>query len=60
MNEDKGWSVDIEEVQRAFDSAPNDCKPRIMVVINPGNPTGMTCVFAVCLIHKVHVKFGSQ
>ena len=42
MNEESGWSINIDELQKGFDSAKEDCKPRLMVVINPGNPTGMT------------------
>lgn len=38
LEEDKNWSLNIEEIERAYDAAP--VKPKIMVIINPGNPTG--------------------
>jgi bifunctional pyridoxal-dependent enzyme with beta-cystathionase and maltose regulon repressor activities len=39
--------MDIAELQRALDEAKKYCIPRAIVVINPGNPTGMlrTCLF---------------
>lgn len=33
--------MDIAELQRAIDEAKKHCIPRAIVVINPGNPTGM-------------------
>lgn len=40
MNEDKGWSLDISELERSLKEAKAVCNPRALVVINPGNPTG--------------------
>jgi len=39
-NEEKNWSLDIEELQRSYDSALDHCKPTALCIINPGNPTG--------------------
>jgi bifunctional pyridoxal-dependent enzyme with beta-cystathionase and maltose regulon repressor activities len=33
--------MDIAELQRAVDEAKKHCIPRAIVVINPGNPTGL-------------------
>lgn len=33
--------MDVAELQRALDEAKKHCIPRAIVVINPGNPTGM-------------------
>lgn len=41
LDEDNKWALDIAELQRAIDMARNNCMPRGLVVINPGNPTGM-------------------
>ena len=41
LDEDNKWGLDIDELQRALDKARNECIPRGLVVINPGNPTGM-------------------
>lgn len=39
--------MDIAELQRAVDEAKKHCIPRAIVVINPGNPTGVqhACLF---------------
>lgn len=43
LNEDKCWSLDISELQRALDEARTHCNPRALCIINPGNPTGKFC-----------------
>ncbi|XP_075225927.1 alanine aminotransferase 2-like [Lycorma delicatula] len=40
LNEDKNWSLEIPELERAIEDAKKTCYPRAIVVINPGNPTG--------------------
>jgi len=40
LNEEKAWSLDIEELERAISEAKPHCNPRAICVINPGNPTG--------------------
>uniref|UniRef100_A0A7N6BHG2 alanine transaminase n=1 Tax=Anabas testudineus TaxID=64144 RepID=A0A7N6BHG2_ANATE len=40
LNEEKCWSLDISELQRALDEARHHCNPRALCIINPGNPTG--------------------
>ncbi|KAF7222308.1 alanine aminotransferase 2-like isoform X1 [Nothobranchius furzeri] len=40
LNEEKFWSLDISELQRALDEARLYCNPRALCIINPGNPTG--------------------
>ncbi|XP_028283106.1 alanine aminotransferase 2-like isoform X2 [Parambassis ranga] len=40
LNEEKCWSLDISELQRALDEARRYCNPRALCIINPGNPTG--------------------
>nr|CAB3250828.1 alanine aminotransferase 2 [Phallusia mammillata] len=40
LDEDNNWALDIDELQRAFDEGKKTCKPRVLCVINPGNPTG--------------------
>ncbi|BFG02807.1 alanine aminotransferase 1 [Drosophila madeirensis] len=40
LEEDSGWSLSRQELQRSFDEAKKTCNPRALVVINPGNPTG--------------------
>ncbi|KAK7867733.1 hypothetical protein R5R35_002240 [Gryllus longicercus] len=40
LDESKGWGLTIEELKRAINDTQGKCKPRALVVINPGNPTG--------------------
>eukprot|EP00297_Palpitomonas_bilix_P007727 CAMPEP_0113889748 /NCGR_PEP_ID=MMETSP0780_2-20120614/13705_1 /TAXON_ID=652834 /ORGANISM="Palpitomonas bilix" /LENGTH=489 /DNA_ID=CAMNT_0000878953 /DNA_START=184 /DNA_END=1653 /DNA_ORIENTATION=- /assembly_acc=CAM_ASM_000599 len=41
LNEEQGWSLSVEELQRAVDEAKaKGYNVRAMAVINPGNPTG--------------------
>lgn len=40
LNEENKWSLDISELERAYQVSEKICKPRVLVVINPGNPTG--------------------
>ncbi|XP_068196633.1 alanine aminotransferase 2-like [Antennarius striatus] len=40
LNEEKCWSLDISELQRALDEARSYCRPQALCIINPGNPTG--------------------
>lgn len=38
LNEEKNWSLDLEELERAYDAS--NVKPKAICIINPGNPTG--------------------
>ena len=40
LDEPRAWALDIPELKRALDEARAGCVPRLLVVINPGNPTG--------------------
>ncbi|KAB5535863.1 hypothetical protein PHYPO_G00122850 [Pangasianodon hypophthalmus] len=40
LNEEKCWSLDITELQRSLQAAREHCNPRVLCIINPGNPTG--------------------
>ena len=40
LDEKKDWGLDIAELKRALEEARPRCKPRVLCVINPGNPTG--------------------
>jgi len=40
LNESNKWSLDVSELKRSIDAAKPHCIPRIIVIINPGNPTG--------------------
>ncbi|KAL0270999.1 UNVERIFIED_CONTAM: hypothetical protein PYX00_008245 [Menopon gallinae] len=40
LDEASGWGLDLNELERAITEAKENCNPRGIVVINPGNPTG--------------------
>ncbi|KAL7406511.1 hypothetical protein ABVT39_021071 [Epinephelus coioides] len=40
LDEENCWALDTEELQRAYLSAKQHCQPRVLCIINPGNPTG--------------------
>ncbi|CAH3174539.1 unnamed protein product [Porites lobata] len=40
LDEDNDWALDIHELQRALNESKPHCRPRGLVLINPGNPTG--------------------
>ena len=40
LDEDRNWAIDIPRLKVSLDEARKHCDPRIMVVVNPGNPTG--------------------
>ena len=42
LDEDSNWQLNIEHLGQAVQSAKLKCEPRVLVVINPGNPTGKT------------------
>jgi alanine transaminase len=46
--------LEIAELQRAVEEAKKHCIPRAIVVINPGNPTG---VQHTCLILSEDILF---
>ncbi|RVE61757.1 hypothetical protein OJAV_G00175710 [Oryzias javanicus] len=40
LSEEQGWELQVEELQRALESAEGACNPIALYVINPGNPAG--------------------
>jgi alanine transaminase len=40
LDEEKDWAVDVGDMRRRVREARSYCQPRILAVINPGNPTG--------------------
>ena len=52
LNEEKGWQLDLEELERSIQQARKDGKnPKAIVIINPGNPTG--AIFNAETIQKI-------
>lgn len=40
LDEEKCWGLDVTELRRALTAARQHCNPRVLCIINPGNPTG--------------------
>lgn len=40
LNEDSNWSLDVDELKRAYNENKDKADIKALVVINPGNPTG--------------------
>uniref|UniRef100_A0A3Q3J1J9 alanine transaminase n=1 Tax=Monopterus albus TaxID=43700 RepID=A0A3Q3J1J9_MONAL len=40
LDEENCWSLDVKELRRALNAARQHCNPRVLCIINPGNPTG--------------------
>src|SRR5207244_3968333 len=40
LDESHNWSISRAELQRSFDEAKAICDPKLLVIINPGNPAG--------------------
>ncbi|GAU95562.1 hypothetical protein RvY_07161-2 [Ramazzottius varieornatus] len=40
LDEDNNWALDISDLKRAVNEARKTSNPSVIVVINPGNPTG--------------------
>lgn len=41
LDEENNWALNVSELKRAVDEARRHCNPRVLCVINPGNPTGL-------------------
>ncbi|XP_044151705.1 alanine aminotransferase 2-like [Bufo gargarizans] len=40
LDEENCWALDIKELRRALAEARRHCDPKVLCIINPGNPTG--------------------
>lgn len=40
LDEDNDWRLEVSELERAYNEACEKCDIRVLVVINPANPTG--------------------
>ncbi|KAM4552304.1 alanine aminotransferase 2 isoform 1-T1 [Odontesthes bonariensis] len=40
LSEEQGWALQVEELERALETAKKVCNPVALYVINPGNPAG--------------------
>jgi len=40
LDEDNNWGLDMDELERALEEGKKHSNPRVLCIINPGNPTG--------------------
>ncbi|KAF5919738.1 hypothetical protein HPG69_000339 [Diceros bicornis minor] len=40
LDEESCWALDVNELRRAVREAKGHCDPKVLCIINPGNPTG--------------------
>ncbi|XP_013785154.1 alanine aminotransferase 2-like [Limulus polyphemus] len=45
LDEENEWALSIQELKRAINEARAHCEPRVLVVVNPGNPTGSVLTY---------------
>lgn len=58
LDEDKCWGLDVTELRRSLSEARQHCNPRVLCIINPGNPTGVS---GVCSCFQIrHNKYGDD
>ncbi|XP_053323519.1 alanine aminotransferase 2-like [Spea bombifrons] len=40
LDEERGWSLNADNIRRSLSAARRRCQPKVLCVINPGDPTG--------------------
>lgn len=40
LDEENCWALNVNELRRALNEAKAYCNPKVLCIINPGNPTG--------------------
>lgn len=41
LDEENCWALNVDELRRALRQAKDHCDPKVLCIINPGNPTGL-------------------
>ncbi|CEF68484.1 Alanine aminotransferase 1 [Strongyloides ratti] len=44
LNESNNWSLDVSELEKAYEKSKSQFDTRVICIINPGNPTGQVLV----------------
>lgn len=60
LDEESGWSTNAEEIEKTvLESISRGVKPSVIVIINPGNPTGaVLSPNVIAKIFKIAAKYG--
>ncbi|XP_023672354.1 alanine aminotransferase 2 isoform X2 [Paramormyrops kingsleyae] len=59
LDEDHCWALDVNELHRAFHEAKHYCNPKVLCIINPGNPTGQV-QSRKCIEDVLHFAFEEK
>lgn len=43
LDEKNNWNLNIDYLEKLYTKSEENCTPKALVVINPGNPTGQVC-----------------
>uniref|UniRef100_H2ZRX1 alanine transaminase n=1 Tax=Latimeria chalumnae TaxID=7897 RepID=H2ZRX1_LATCH len=57
LDEENCWALDVNELRRAVNQAKEYCDPKVVCLINPGNPTGR---ISTCSQREISVHFSTQ
>lgn len=58
LDEENCWALNVNELRRAVREAKDHCDPKVLCIINPGNPTGL--YFAPWLVSWVAYIWALQ
>ncbi|XP_068789636.1 alanine aminotransferase 1-like [Struthio camelus] len=59
LDEEHCWALDVGELRRALAQARQHCTPRVLCIINPGNPTGQVQSWQ-CIEDVIKFAFEEQ
>ncbi|XP_028665485.1 alanine aminotransferase 2 [Erpetoichthys calabaricus] len=59
LDEDNCWALDVSELHRALSSARKYCTPKVLCIINPGNPTGQV-QSRKCIEDVIHFAYEEK
>lgn len=48
LDEENCWALNVNELRRALREAKEHCDPKVLCIINPGNPTGLCSLPRQC------------
>ncbi|CAK6436562.1 unnamed protein product [Pipistrellus nathusii] len=59
LDEDNCWALDVQELRRAVREAKEHCDPKVLCIINPGNPTGQV-QSRKCIEDVIHLAWEEK
>ncbi|XP_030437555.1 alanine aminotransferase 2 isoform X1 [Gopherus evgoodei] len=59
LDEQNCWALDVNELRRSLNEAKAYCNPKVLCIINPGNPTGQV-QSRKCIEDVIHFAWEEQ